>query len=211
MKFSWFHEQPPWLKALILGGGIGVAIGVFYLLDLHPKFQSIEKQKREITRLTAENDSYRKEILRFKKPTKAERTSWKTLSSKLIKRIPEAKDVLKAAKLLAEKAVEYHLMEVNIKMPTQLQTPTGPLTIAGKEAIPSAEKQLIKELKLQSFMMEISYTSSLKESLSFLDALITDPNTFLHVKKVIFKKDFPFIQTQASIRFYYGGDLHVEE
>ena len=102
-------------------------------------------------------------------------------------------------------------MEVNIKMPTQLQTPTGPLTIAGKEAIPSAEKQLIKELKLQSFMMEISYTSSLKKSLSFLDALITDPNTFLHVKKVIFKKDFPFIQTQASIRFYYGGDLHVEE
>ncbi len=212
MKSDWFDSWPLWVKAGTLGTGIVVLVGLFYLLDFHPRFQRIEAYKKEISQLAKINETYRKEILSFKKVTSEELASWRTLSVKLRRRIPSEKDLLGAARLLAEKAVENHLMDVSIKTPSSQEKVMGPSRIASrvKKSV-SKKSDFFKAFRLHYFVMKMSYLSSLKDSLAYLDALSNIPRYFLVLDDVVLKKDFPFIRTEVKIRFYYGGKLNVEE
>ena len=210
MKTTQFSDRPVLVKSLILGGGLCLVIGLFFFLDIRPRFIRIEHQKKMIKSLTNEIEQYRRKIIGFKKPTKEEIEAWDSLTNRLKRRVPPTKDVLKAARLLADKAVEAHLMSVAIKMAVR-NTSQGVVKIAGKEKSPPASDPTLKALKIHSFLMEVSYTSSLKDSLTFLDALTTDSEHFLQLENVKLEKDFPFIHTEALVRFYYGGDLDVKK
>lgn len=208
--WSWLSGQPGWVKGVISGCGICIFMGLVYFLDIRPTFSHIEQYKSEIAALTAKNDASRKEILRFKKPTPEEVSSWRRLSAYLRKRIPEEKETLLAARLLAEKAVRNGLMDVSIKVPTHSASSPAPTQIAGAQ-LSKTKKGVFEHLKIHSFAMEITYVSSLQDGLAFLDEVVTNPDRFLQLEKVEIMKDFPFIRTKALVRFYYGGRLNVKE
>ena len=210
MKGPWISKQSGWVKGVIFGCAICTFIALIYFIDIRPLFQHIEQYKGEIAALTTKNDASRKEILRFKKPTPEEVSSWGTLSAYLRERIPEEKETLLAARLLAEEAVRNSLMDVSIKVPTHSASSPTLSQIAGGQ--PSKTKKgIFEQLKIHSFAMEITYVSSLQASLAFLDEVITNPDRFLQLEKVEIMKDFPFIRTKVLVRFYYGGRLNVKE
>jgi len=193
-----------------LGGGIFVFIVLAYLLDFRPIFKKITFDRQRIASLIAENDTYRREILHFKKPTRNEVRSWEILSAYLRKRIPKDQETLLAARLLAEKAAQNHLMDVSIRVPTSSAASPIFTQIAGKRTSVAAKRPLTP-FKIHTFRMEINYVSSLKKSLSFLDEIETNSVRYLELTRVKIMKDFPFIRTSAIIRFYYGGHLSVKE
>jgi len=210
LRTSRFTDRQAWVKGLVLGGVICVVIGLFYFLDLRPTFRHIEQYKREIMSLTAENDTYHKEILGFKKPTLKETRTWQVLSTHLRMLIPEKGDILQAARLLAEMAARNHLMDVSIKMPTHSASSPSIKQIAGNETSPT-KKEAFQNLQIHSFSMEMSFISSLQDGVAFLDEIATNQKRLLQFEMVDIVKDFPFIRTKVVLRFYYGGKLNVKE
>ena len=211
MKTGWFKSLPAWGKGLILGGILAAAGILFYLLDISPLFHCIEQKNGEIVSLTKQNDAYRKEILRFKRPTEKEYASWDTLSGRLRELVPRDRDVLAAARFLATYATRYSLMDVTIKMATDSAATNTLTPIAGRRAEQEIKKDAFATLGIKTYVMEMAFVASFKNSAKFLDDIaMTSPRCF-QVKKAQIEKDFPFIRTTLFIRFYYGGELNVKK
>jgi len=211
MKTEWFKSLPAWEKGLLLGGVLAITGVLFYLLDVSPLFQRIEHHNREIVALTKQNDGYRKEILRFKRPTKQEYASWETLSEQLREKVPVEKNVLAAARFLASYATRYKLMDVTIKMSTDTAAVSMLTPIAGSRAGQEIKKDAFATLGIKTYVMKMSFVSSFEESAKFLDDIIMTAPRFFQIKKALLEKDFPFIRTTLFIRFYYGGGLNVKK
>jgi len=211
MKTGWFKSLPAWGKGLILGGILAAAGGLFYLLDVSPLFHRIEQKNGEIVALTKQNDAYRKEILRFKRPKEKEYASWDTLSGRLRELVPRDKDVLAAARFLATYATRYNLMDVTIKMSTDSAATNALTPIAGRHAEQKIKKDAFATLGIKTYVMEMAFVASFKNSAKFLDDIAMTSPRFFQVKKAQIEKDFPFIRTTLFIRFYYGGELNVKK
>jgi len=125
--------------------------------------------------------------------------------------VPRDKDVLAAARFLATYATRYNLMDVTIKMSTDSAATNALTPIAGRHAEQKIKKDAFATLGIKTYVMEMAFVASFKNSAKFLDDIAMTSPRFFQVKKAQIEKDFPFIRTTLFIRFYYGGELNVKK
>ncbi len=183
---------------------VAIALAVFWGL----KIQNLRALKLEITQLEAKITSGQELWRQFPPLGPSEKRNMQEAHKRLVRRLPEDKDLPSLFQEVSRLAQEYDLSDLNFKM-TDSADPSGKASVVAATAAPPKADGADDSKIIASFPIRISVSGDYRQVAYFLEALKDLPR-LVRTQSLLVQRDVPLVRTEVVLQAYYKkGDLPV--
>ena len=198
------HTRSPFFAITI--SIVAIALAVFWGL----KIQNLQALKLEITQLEAKITSGQELWRQFPPLGPSEKRNLNEAHKRLLRKLPEDKDLPSLLQEVSRLALEHNLSEVSLKTGDTAGPSRKSSVVAATTAAPKAKTGDGSET-VASFPLQVSFSGDYKEIAYFLEALKDLPR-LVRTQSLLVQRDVPLVRTEVVLQAYYKkGDLPVIE
>lgn len=183
---------------------IAIALAVFWGL----KIQNFRALKLEITQLEAKITSGQKLWRRFPPLGPKEKRSMLEAHKRLVRKLPEDKDLPWLLQEVSRLAQEHDLSDLNFNMANSAD-PSGKASVVAATAAPSKADGADDSKIIDSFPIRVSASGDYRQVAYFLEALKDLPR-LVRTQSLLVQRDVPWVRIEVALQAYYKkGELPV--
>ena len=192
--------RSPFFAATI--GVVAIALFVFWGF----KIQNIQAIKREIAQLEAKLASGQELWRQFPPLGPGEKREFQEAQKRLIRKLPEDKDLPSLLQEVSRLAQEYNLLDVSFKTGDTAGPSGKSSVVAATTATPKVNTADDSKV-VGSFPIQVSFSGDYKEIAYFLEALKGLPR-LVSTQSLQVQRDVPLVRAEVTLQAYYKkGEL----
>ncbi|MEE9569229.1 MAG: type 4a pilus biogenesis protein PilO [Candidatus Binatia bacterium] len=188
----------PFFAATI--GIVAIALFVFWTF----KFQNIRAIKREIAQLEAKLASGQKLWRQFPPLGPEEKRKLQEAQKRLIRKLPEDKDLPSLLQEVSRLAQEHNLLDVSFKT-GDTAGPSGKSSVVAATTATPKVNTADDSKAVDSFPIQVSFSGDYKEVAYFLEALKGLPR-LVRTQSLQVQRDVPLVRTEVTLQAYYKNE-----
>jgi len=187
-----------------------LALSVVWIVGLvfaGVKVQHIQWLRREVAKVERELSTGQQLWRRYPPLRAAERRALEETQKRLLRRLPEDRDIPRLLEDVSRLAQEHHLSDVALK--TENLDAPGSLTAVASVTNPPRVTAAEPPGPVASFPMQLSFAGDYREIPYFLGEVQNLPR-IVQVESVTLRREVPLVRSDVSWKVYYrSGDLEA--